>query len=111
MTIARYSCERTHDEIVFDRLHAQPSSKQGSDIVRWVVAVPDSEVGHGDAVHAAKRQRVLHSLSTTGQRLNAATHHMPVSPTRRSTRDRSPRKEAVLAKEVVITTQRKGQQR
>lgn len=110
MTIARYSCKRTHDEAVFDRLHALPPPKHGPDIVRWVVAVPNSEAGHGDAVHAAKRQRVLRSLPTTSQRLNGATRDMVVSPTRRSTRDRSPKKEAVPAKEVMVMTQRKGRQ-
>ncbi|PVH91536.1 hypothetical protein DM02DRAFT_647288 [Periconia macrospinosa] len=110
MTITRYSSKRTHDDAVFDRLHALPPSKQGANIARWVVAVPDSEAGHGDAVHVAKRQRVLRSLPTTSQRLNGATRDMVVSPTRRSTRDRSPKKEAVPAEEVLVTTQRRGRQ-
>jgi hypothetical protein len=90
MAIARYSSKRTHGEAVFGRLHSLPPRKQAPDIARWVVAVADSEVGHDDT---AKRQRVLRSLRTTSQRLNATTHSMAeASPTRRSRRDRSPRR-------------------
>jgi hypothetical protein len=59
-----------------------PLPNKAPDIVRWVVAVPDSEAGHGDAVHTAKRQRVLRSLPTTLQRLNGATCDIVVSLTR-----------------------------
>ncbi|KAH8731699.1 hypothetical protein GQ44DRAFT_697900 [Phaeosphaeriaceae sp. PMI808] len=112
MAIARYSSKRTYDEAVFDRLHALPPCKQGPDITRWVIAVDDSEAGHDDALPSAKRRRVLRSLSTTSQRLNPATRNMAaVSPTRRSTRDRSPpKKDVVTAKEVVVATRRKGRQ-
>lgn len=106
MAIARYSSKRTYDEAVFDRLHALPPCKQGPDIARWVIAVDDSEDGHDDALPSAKRRRVLRSLSTTSQRLNPATRNMAaVSPTRRSTRDRSPPK-----KDVMVATRRKGRQ-
>lgn len=108
MTINRYLSKRTHDEAVFNRLNALPPSKQGPHIARWVVAVPDSEAGHSDAVHAAKRQRVLRSLPTTSQRLNGATRDIVILLTRRSTRDRSPKKEVVPAEEVLVTTQQKG---
>jgi hypothetical protein len=106
MAIARYSYKRTYDEAVFNRLHALPPCNQGPNIARWVIAVDDSEAGHGEALPSAKRRRVLRSLSTTSQRLNPTTRNMAaVSPTRRSTRDRSPPK-----KDVVVATQRKGRQ-
>jgi hypothetical protein len=106
MAIARYSSKRTYDEAVFNRLHALPPCKQDPNIAHWVSAVNDSEAGHGDALPSAKRRRVLRSLNTTPQRLNPTTRNMAaVSPTRRSTRDRSPPK-----KDVVVATRRKGRQ-
>jgi hypothetical protein len=109
MAITRHSSKRTHDEAVFDRLHALLPYKQDPDIARWVIAVDDFEVGHGDALPTAKRRRVLQSLRTTSQRLNDATPMAAVSPTRRSTRDRStPKKDVTTAKEVVVVTRQKG---
>jgi hypothetical protein len=112
MAIFRYSSKRTHDEAVFDRLHTLPPCKLGPDIARWVVEVDDSEASHSDALPTAKRRRVLRSLCTTSQRLNGATRNMAaVSPTRRSTRARSPpKKDMVTAKEVVVATRRMGRQ-
>ncbi|KAF1973459.1 hypothetical protein BU23DRAFT_589476 [Bimuria novae-zelandiae CBS 107.79] len=108
MEIARYSSKRTHDEAVFGRLHALPSCKQDPDIARWVVEVADSEAD--DEPPTAKRQRVLRSLRSTSQRLNAATRNMAAaSPTCRSRRDRSPpKKDVVPTQEVVVATRRKG---
>ncbi|KAF2007577.1 hypothetical protein P154DRAFT_517251 [Amniculicola lignicola CBS 123094] len=106
MAITRYSSRRIHNEAVFDRLHALPPCKEGRDIARWAIAVDDSEASHNDALSSAKRRRVLRSLSTTSQQLNHATRNMAsVSPTRRSTRGKSPPK-----KDVVIATRRKGRQ-
>ncbi|CAI6226015.1 unnamed protein product [Periconia digitata] len=108
MAIVRYSSKRTYDEALFDGLHVLPSLKQSPDIQRWVVALPDSKAGYAKKVQPIKRQRVLQSLSTTSKRLNYTEGDMATSPTRRSTRNRSPTKETLPAKEVVATTQGKG---
>jgi hypothetical protein len=79
MAIAQYSFKRTHDEAVFDCLHALTPCKQSTDIARWVVAIDDCETGQGNALPTAKHQWVLRSLRTTSQRFNAATRNIAQS--------------------------------
>jgi hypothetical protein len=104
MEIVRYLLKHTYNVALFDRLHALPSSKQRPNIQRWVVTEPDSEACYAEAVQPIKRQRVLQSLLTPTKRLNYTEGDMATLPTSWSTRNRSPTKEMLPAKEVVATT-------